>query len=383
MAIVAPLHGVPPTHGIPPTRGAFLFDPPFNSLGIRLTDPSDGNILPRNYSYWPNINAHAGRDRMRVFVGTTLGPTWFEIDKCTYAITKQGFVVPPGHPLSTHTTEGWYWSERDPDILYVNDDYRLYRLVMPHFDLNSNTFRLVADASQLGWLGPVSLRQWHTSGDGRFHSATVKQIVPGPWPNTGTVVCDETRSPNFWLHYPKIGDLDESQIDRGRDWLMIKENTDGIDDEDNRIISMTTGAEHVILDRAGAGGHSDNGYGYMVAADNWQTLATWRVHYFDSAAVPAGLVVAETPWESQIIHVSHCNARPGPPASQKVVGSGTIPDIVTFALDGSKVINHIAPSMSAGSDYDNLPKANVDPPGEWAFWTRQAGGRYDAFMVKL
>jgi hypothetical protein len=120
----------------------------------------------------------------------------------------------------------------------------------------------------------------------------------------------------------------------------------------------------------------------MVHADNWQSLATWRVTMFDPALTPQGRVVLTTTWEEQVIHASHCNARPGSVDSQIVLGSGTIPDIVTFPLSGSGALRHLAPSMSAGGDYDNLPKANLDPHGQFALWTRYAG-RFDAFMVKL
>ena len=75
----------------------------------------------------------------------------------------------------------------------------------------------------------------------------------------------------------------------------FKENLDGQDDEDNRIISLVNDDEHIITDRAGAAGHSDSGYGYMIAADNWQPEATWRVWRFgeerqgdDRVADPVG-----------------------------------------------------------------------------------------------
>ncbi len=65
------------------------------------------------------------------------------------------------------------------------------------------------------------------------------------------------------------GDFDECQIDKSGRWLVIKENVDGKNGEDNRIIDLQTGAETVFLDEDGAAGHSDLGYGYMVAEDNF------------------------------------------------------------------------------------------------------------------
>ncbi|TLY41939.1 MAG: hypothetical protein E6K58_08955, partial [Nitrospirae bacterium] len=54
---------------LPPTRGPFTFPAPYHTQGIRLTDPSDcvGNTDCVNYvgySYWRNINHHAGSDTM-------------------------------------------------------------------------------------------------------------------------------------------------------------------------------------------------------------------------------------------------------------------------------------------------------------------------------
>ena len=75
-------------------------------------------------------------------------------------------------------------------------------------------------------------------------------VAEGAWPSIGTVIYDEnTCQP--WKWFPKLGALDESQIDRTGAWLLIKENLDGQDDEDNRIISLVNDDEHIITDRAG------------------------------------------------------------------------------------------------------------------------------------
>ena len=78
----------------------------------------------------------------------------------------------------------------------------------------------------------------------------------------------------------RSGDYDECQIDKSGRWLVIKENVDGRNGEDNRIIDLETGAEHVLLDENGAAGHSDIGYGYMVAEDNFNpqpgAVRVWR-----------------------------------------------------------------------------------------------------------
>ena len=71
--------------------------------------------------------------------------------------------------------------------------------------------------------------------------------------------------------FPKTGEFDECQIDKSGRWLLIKEQVDDLQGVDNVIVDLQTGTQKVLLDEDGAGGHSDNGFGYMVAADNWYT----------------------------------------------------------------------------------------------------------------
>ena len=86
-----------------------------------------------------------------------------------------------------------------------------------------------------------------------------------------------------FFFYPQKGlDYDECQIDKSGRWLVIKEKTgaDSKSEVDNRIIDLQTGNERVLLDRNGAGGHSDMGAGYMVASDNLNpqpgAVRVWR-----------------------------------------------------------------------------------------------------------
>ena len=160
----------------------------------------------------------------------------------------------------------------------------------------------------------------------------------------------------------------------------------------------------MLTDEAGAGGHSDNGYGYMVAADNWNNLpGAIRVWTLGSGAAADGLprgvlVYRSAGWDSEINHVSHSNARPGVPAgNQYACGSGAnrierpqANEILCFPLDGSLRVLVVAPVMTdldapgGGDDYAKLPKGNLDVTGRYFIWTSNAGGdRLDAFIVKV
>ncbi len=121
--------------------------------------------------------------------------------------------------------------------------------------------------------------------------------------------------------FPKKGDFDECQIDKSGRWLVIKENLDGRNGEDNRIIDLETGAEHVLSDENGAAGHSDIGYGYMVAEDNFNAqpgaVRVWRFDMDLRGGQPATqqgqgtLVYQLSSWDSGLGHLAHGNSRAG------------------------------------------------------------------------
>ena len=205
------------------------------------------------------------------------------------------------------------------------------------------------------------------------------------------------------LLFPATGDFDECQVDKSGRWLLIKENTDGIFGEDNRIIDLQP-TRTVLLDQQGAAGHSDNGYGYMVALDNWSAVPgavrVWTFGVAMPGPPPQGrLVYRTTDWSLDIGHISHANARPDVPAEEqyacgaqgtRVVGPRAN-EIVCFRLDDSLQVLVVAPTMTdldaaggGASDYAKLPKGNLDITGRYFIWSSNGGRkRLDAFVVKV
>jgi hypothetical protein len=407
-AIRAPLSAAS-AQALFPERGAFRFPAPYNTLGIRLTTAGDCRgsdcVKPVGYSYWSNINNHAGSDTLLVFVTLDrdrggAGPSVISVNKNTGETRNLGPVFPETSNFSWSSGEGWYFSHTRPHTLYINDGPRLLR-----YDVQSRTFETVFDvtarfgANRYIW-------QVHSSADDRVHSATLRDS--STYAELACVAYGEDRSQ--WYFVARRGDFDECQIDKSGRWLVIKENVDGRNGEDNRVIDLQTGTERILLDEDGAGGHSDLGFGYMVAADNYHpTPGAIRLWRFDlelrggepRSPVPGQgtLVNRQTSWSGNLGHVAHGNTRAGVPPERQIACSSnanrlSLPranEIVCFRLDGSPDTLVVAPTLSnlnaaggGSDDYSKMPKGNLDPTGEYFVWTANAGsGRLDAFLVRV
>jgi hypothetical protein len=381
-----------------PQRGKFRFPAPYGTDAVRITNATDCGgkdcLNYVGYSYWRNMNNHVGSDTILIFLGMSpdrrgSGPTLFRYNKLTDAVTSAGPLFDPTSPFRYSSGEGWYFSATLPTKLYISDATRLYRYDVVTkaldvvFDIRSAEAVNVFGAERRIW-------QMHSSNDDRVHSATVRSAS---YEALGTLVYREDI--RQYSYYPTAGDFDEAQIDKSGRWLVIKEQNN------DRIVDIETGVETLLLDRDGAGGHSDLGYGYMVAADNWWNApGAQRLWVFDESPLRGILVSHGTSWRAGAPdHISHANARPDlPPGRQYVVGSGVSRknvargnEIIAFRLDGSlDEILVIAPVMTklgargGGSEDARYPKGNVDVTGEYFLWTdNMAGNRLDAFIVKI
>ncbi len=210
---------------------------------------------------------------------------------------------------------------------------------------------------------------------------------------TATWAASPTTSPRGRATFiARKGDFDECQIDKSGRWLLVKEQVDGRNGEDNRIIDLQSGAEQIFYDEEGAAGHSDLGYGYLVAEDNMYNVGgAVRVWQFGQDMKTAGqgtLVYAMSSWDGGGVgHVSHGNAKAGTPINQQMVCSSNayrenlprVNEIVCYRLDGSMNTLIVAPNMTdlnasggGSDDYSKRPKGNLDPTGEYFVWTSNA-----------
>jgi len=403
---VRPLLSASQIESFVPARGGFTFPSPYLTQGARITNASDCGgsdcVNYVGYSYWRNMNNHVGSDTILIFLGLDRnhgggGPTLFGYSKSSRQVTNLGPLFDPSNALSGENGEGWYWSHSRPNTLYVkqNSGSQLLR-----YDVSTRQLETVFDvASQYG--ADKYLWQVSSSDDDRVHAGTLRQA--GSWEMLGCVAYrEDTRQ--FWF-FPKNGDFDECQLDKSGRYLIIKEkfaNDPANYDVDDLIVDLQTGSQRIITDPQGAGGHSDTGYGYMVAADNWypqpNTFRLWDLN--QTTLQGSAPVYYGTEWNTATpTHISHTNARSDLPAtSQYVCGSSAntlsapfANEIICFTLDGSRNVLVVAPVMTdlnapgGGSDpYAKLPKGNLDVTGQYFIWTsNMAGNRLDAFIVEV
>ena len=391
-----------------PQRGTFNFPSPYSTKGVRLTNGSDcagqDCVLSVGYSYWSNINNHVGSDTMLVFLGLERrkgggGPTLFSYNKNSGETKNLGPMFSADSPYSWSTGEGWYFSASQPTTLYMSDGPRMMRYdVMTHAMSDVYNVQSLLGAGRVIW-------QMHSSNDDHVHSATVKDSTS--YKELGCIAFDDRHasSPTF---VAAKGDYDECQIDKSGRYLLVKENVDGRNGEDNRIIDLQTGVENVFLDENGAAGHSDLGYGYLIAEDNFNPMPgavrVWQLGGDLSgtnqghAAGQGTLVYELASWSTGIGHIAHGNSTSGSSAGQMACVSNAsrdnlprVNEIVCFRLDGSMQALVVAPNMTdlnaaggGSDDYWKIPSGNIDVTGEYFIWTANMGtGRQDAFIVRI
>lgn len=318
-AVPSPLPTGPAAPGPLPTPGRVL----------RVTDPSDGELVPRMYSYWPNAWIRdAGT--VYVFAGHDDGsPRFFRVDLTSGHVQRLGSLIP-----YRGTTEGWYWDLEG--WIYLLDGSAMRR-VNPF----SGDDRIVFDIQSA--FPDCILWQAHSSDDGQTHSATVKRVVSdGAYPAIGTVVYRRGRQEFF----PAQGDLDESQITPDGQFLVIKES------EKNRIINLDSRETRIIEDADGAVGHSDCGPGILVGEDNIHgACVLWDLR---GRLVPERRLELFKTW-----NMGYVSIRGG-----RCLNSGET-HLSLVALDGSGLTPLLEHGINT-NDYDKRIKANLDPSGRVA-----------------
>jgi hypothetical protein len=426
--------------------GVFTFPPPYNTIGVRLTDPKDcggGDCVKSvGYSYWRNINNHVGSATMFIFLGLDQdlgghGPILLTYNKTTRKIAKRP-LLDPANPVTSQwgPADGmqWYFSGTLPNALYifntgVNRDRLLHR-----YDVVTKSLTTVFDVG--GTFGNDKFfDQPHSSDNDKIHSATLvcDAVSCSDGTNTaaavgeamGCLIFDEGAGGVF-SYFPRegAGTFDECQIDKSGRWLLIKENRRDepapvsgklVTKLDNRLVDLQNGGATTRLpygsDPASllnAMGHSDSGFGYIVGEGLGTRPGTVRLWKPENGSITSSLLYYDHNLDALAAgFITHTNAQSGtPPEKQHACASNGIrttddsgqalgpqprsDEIVCFRLDGSLDVLVVAPVMASvdapggGDPYLKMPKGNLDVTGRYFIWTANLfGNRLDAFLVEV
>ena len=203
-----------------PTRGHFTFPAPYNTTGFRLTNGGDCGgadcVMPVGYSYWSNINNHAGSDTMLVFLGLERrkgggGPTLFSYNKNTGETQNLGPLFSPDSPHSLGDGRRLVFQRHAPARLV----HQRRRPRMLRYDVQSKAFETVFDVREqsrpdkLHLADALEQRRPRALGD-----AAGRQLV-----RRCSAASPIARTPRRLQFFAKKGDFDECQIDKSGRWL--------------------------------------------------------------------------------------------------------------------------------------------------------------------
>ena len=384
--------------GLMPDRGAFTLPAPYATSAVRITAAIDcGNgdcVVAPGGAHWRNMSNSAGSNLMYIVVGLDrvrggAGASVYRFNKTTQELVNLGPLFDPGDDLSYADAHGWYFSATAPTSYYVSIDRALRR-----YDVLTRAFTTVFDVtSQFG--ADKEVWQAHSSRNDLVHSFTLRYAG-----STAPIGCGLYReaTQQFSL-YAAQGTFLDCQVDQTGQWLLMKEDQDGLGGADNRIIDLNTGAATTLLDVQGAGGSTDLGFGMMLAADDHAILPN-AIRPWTFGPLTASPIVYHDLFgqPSTLTTISFANARSAPLAQQFACGSAVnrtngprANEVVCVRLDGSLQTLVVAPVMTdldatggGAGDAAKAPNGNLDPTGEYFLWASNVmGDRLDAFLVRV
>src|SRR5215813_6141839 len=340
---------------LPPAGESFI-DPVFGTTILRLTDERDGKSNTNAYSYWPSFN----KDSSRLFVLCDGKPMLYDFDGARFrAYDKRPlFAVKPvvGGVLDA---EDAIWSATDPDVVYGHDGMRLwsYNVIDKKYTLEKDFVRQ---------LGVGNLHQMSRSRDDNVFAFTIKDKG---FNKTGYVV--------WWRATDKIykvdsgPEMDEVQVDKTGHFLIVKTGRAGHGQVRVQVTNLDSGKTEDLVDGEPdyAPGHSDNGSGIMVGADNWKNRYTYRklstphevntVLEFGndwSLSSTASLLADDESWV--LISTYASNDLPS--------GGVFRNELLLAATDASKRVRRLAHTHVRYTDYWDTPRANISSDGRFA-----------------
>ena len=184
--------------------------------------------------------------------------------------------------------------------------------------------------------------------------------------------------------------LDEIQVDKTGRFCVIKTGRGGKGVVEVRVADLRTGKVEDLVDNEPdyAPGHSDNGQGIAVGADNWKNRITFR-QLAEPHQVRTVLDLGSD-W-SQDYHISLLAddedwALVSFYVGNKLRSSGVFQnEIIQVATDGSQRVRRLGHHRSVVKEYWDSPRANISRDGRFVIFTSNVAGRgqRDVFILKV
>ena len=361
-----------------PAAGGTFRDPDFGTQILRLTDAADGSTNHVAYSYWPTFN----KDSTYLHISRSGTPTLYQFDPDSFQVVSKGPLFTKNTPIGTRP--GWedsIWSATDPNVLYAHEGPRLWA-----WNVATKTYTLVKDFTSVLPAGEGLGQMSRSMDDNVF--AFSRKLYQSPWSVTGYAAWQ--RDTNTMLASALTTSLDEVQVDKSGRYMTIKTGAGSVD---VLVKDFLTGTLAGLTDGSPdySPGHSDNGSGIVVGADNWTNRYTGR-----SLANPHSVYTVlsfGSDW-SQASHVSMLAdgdqwALLSMTTGNAHASNGIYKDeILMVATDGSQRVIRLAHHRTdyrATGNYWDLPLANISRDGRFVAYTSNWGnsGREDVYILRV
>jgi hypothetical protein len=192
------------------------------------------------------------------------------------------------------------------------------------------------------------------------------------------------------LYKARAENLDEVQVDKTGQYLVVKQDPSPALGVEVRIVNLLTLTVDDLTDSAPdyAPGHSDNGAGCVVGGDNWQNRFTYRRLSSPHRAVT--VIGFGQDW-SVGSHVSMLADGDEWALVSTFVANGLASEgafrneLFVVATDGSGRVRRLAHTQGVYRGYWDSPRANVSRDGRYAVFTSNWGSadRRDVFICRI
>jgi hypothetical protein len=375
--------------------------PSLTAAGQKVHDPNalastmlmrvtDANTMPAGatnaYSYYPTFNANS----TKIMLGGMSGGAFlydFNPDTFTLGAKRNLFLSnPPGS--GGLDWQDAIWSSSDPNVIYAhaNIGTKLWA-----YNVVANSYTLVKDfagafgASATGNSNPY-LWQMSKSKDDKTFAFSVRNNNNTSYPYTGYLAWNSTTN-SFPANSVKPAQgLDEVQLDKSGRYLVVKTDTQGANQIRAQVRDLQLNTTTNMIDGVDTLGHSDNGTGRAVTADNWNNSIVLR--NLANPTAETTLLSMGNDW-TQSNHISML-ANNESTALISYFGSTSGSwfggnRIVEVKLDGSGTATPLAYHYSTYNDYYDSPRANISADGRFVAFTSNWGnsGRRDVFILQI